>query len=171
MRRTFAVLPALAALLFAAVPVSAATAAPNSPWTPAPSGPWDVAAGVRCDFPVHGEPVVDEVEQHVLETYPDGRTKRVVYRGDLVVRVTNKDTGASYDADAGGRAVVDYREDGSQFWRVRGPVLIGFAENRGTLPRGLYTVDGSYTMEIGATGYKTLTLQHAAIDALCTHIG
>jgi hypothetical protein len=182
MRRTWAALPVLAAVLVGATPASAVSATtPTSPpaspagstgagWEPAPQAPFDAAAGARCDFPVHGEPVVDEVVQRVLDTYPDSTPKRVEYKGDLIVRVTNTDTGASYDADAGGRAVVDYRTDGSELWSVVGPVLLGFAENGGTLARGLYIVDGVYTMDISATRYKTLTMLHGRTDPLCARI-
>ncbi|MDX3233346.1 hypothetical protein [Streptomyces sp. ME19-01-6] len=179
MRRTWAALPVLAAVLVSTAPASAAahTSPPpstslstGSGWEPAPQAPFDAAAGVRCDFPVHGEPVVDEVVQRVLDTYPDGTPKRVEYKGDLIVRVTNTDTGAFYDADAGGRAVVDHRADGSELWSVVGPVLFGFAENGGTLARGLYIVDGVYTMDISATRYKTLTMLHGTADPLCARI-
>ncbi|MEU2910264.1 hypothetical protein ACWCQ0_26395 [Streptomyces massasporeus] len=151
---------------------SASTATqPTVPgWEPAPSAPWDVGAGVRCDFPVHGEPVVDEVEQRVLSTHPDGSVRRVAYRGDLVVRVTNTATGASHDADASGSAVVEHRRDGSQFWAVRGPVLVGVGEGRGSLPRGLYVVDGVFTMDIAADGFKDVRLVHGRTDDLCARI-
>ncbi|MFD7241202.1 hypothetical protein [Streptomyces massasporeus] len=150
---------------------ASATAQPTAPgWEPAPSAPWDVGAGVRCDFPVHGEPVVDEVEQRVLSTHPDGSVRRVAYRGDLVVRVTNTATGASHDADVSGSAVVEHRRDGSQFWAVRGPVLVGVGEGRGSLPRGLYVVDGVFTMDIGADGFKDVRLVHGTTDDLCARI-
>ncbi|MFC5799759.1 hypothetical protein [Streptomyces formicae] len=85
--------------------------------------------------------------------------------------VTNEDTGSAYDADASGTAVIEYRADGSQFWSVLGPVLVGFGEDKGTLPRGLYVVDGVYTMEISASGHKTLTTAHATTDDLCARVG
>ncbi|WP_431040520.1 hypothetical protein ACQUSR_00535 [Streptomyces sp. P1-3] len=170
MHRTLLALPLLVAVLVGASPALATSPPAGTRWEPAPSAPWTAAAGTRCAFPVHGEPVVDEVRRRVLETHPDGTAKRVAYKGDLVVRVTNTQTGASYDADAGGSAVVDYRADGSQFWTVRGPVLIGFGEDGGTLPRGLYTVDGTYTMDVSATGYKTLTMLRGSTDALCAHL-
>ncbi|KAK1177369.1 hypothetical protein B7755_003865 [Streptomyces sp. NBS 14/10] len=175
MRRTWAALPALAAVLVGATPASAAThpsssSSSGSGWEPAPQAPFDTAAGARCDFPVHGEPIVDEVVQRVLDTYPDGAPKRVEYKGDLIVRVINTDTGAFWDADAGGRAVVDHRADGSELWSVVGPVLFGFAENGGTLARGLYIVDGVYTMDISPTRYKTLTMLHGTTDPLCARI-
>ncbi|CAM5548255.1 hypothetical protein STAFG_8650 [Streptomyces afghaniensis 772] len=168
MRRT-----ALATLVLAAVLVGTqpASAEPAPGWEPAPSAPWDVGAGARCDFPVHGDPVVDEVVRRVLSTYPDGSVRRVAYQGDLVVRVTNTETGASYDADASGSAVVEHRPDGSQLWAVHGPVLVGVGQDQGSLPRGLYLVDGVYTMDISPTGYKSVRLLHGTTDDLCAHIG
>ncbi|MBQ0988326.1 hypothetical protein KBZ10_28230 [Streptomyces sp. F63] len=152
-------------------PAAAVSAGRTAHWEPAPSAPWDLPAGARCDVPVHGEPVVDEVVRRVLETRPDGTARRVAYKGDLVVRVTNQRTGASYDADASGTAVVEYRADGSQFWTVLGPVLVGVGENGGNLARGLYLIDGVYTLEIGPAGYKTVTMAAGSTDDLCARIG
>ncbi|MEE1737695.1 hypothetical protein [Streptomyces sp. BE147] len=176
MRRTTVVPLAVAAVLLGAVPVSAAPAGPGNGtgtgrgWEPSPSAPWDVSAGVRCDFPVHGEPVVDEVVRRVLDTYPDGSVKRVAYKGDLVVRVTNTVSGASYDADVSGTAVVDHRTDGSQFWSALGPVLVGVGAGGGNLPRGLYIVDGKYTMDISATGYRTVDMTYGTQNDICARV-
>lgn len=170
MRRT-----ALFAATVAATTVLGATPAQavvphhsGSGWEPAPSAPWDVAAGLRCDFAIHGEPVVDEVVQRVLDRHPDGSPKRVAYKGNLVIRVTNTDTGALYDADASGSAIVDYRLNGSQFWSVRGPVLVGVGE--GNLDRGMYIVDGVYTLDISSTGVKTVTMAHGSTTDICDQI-
>jgi hypothetical protein len=167
MRRTALTTLAVAAVLVGTQPASAE---PAQGWEPAPSAPWDVGAGARCDFPVHGEPVVDEVVRRVLSTYPDGSVQRVAYKGDLVVRVTNTETGASYDADASGSAVVEHRPDGSQLWAVHGPVLVGVGQDQGSLPRGLYLLDGVYTMDIDPTGYKSVHLLKGTTDDLCAHI-
>ncbi|MFK4688796.1 hypothetical protein [Streptomyces pristinaespiralis] len=184
MRRTAVALAAVAATtLMGAAPASAAGQAARSAgaeaglgsgldtgWEPSPSAPWDVAAGLRCDFPVHGEPVVDEVVRRVLETHPDGRPKLVAYKGDLIVRVTNKETGNFYDADVSGTAVVDHRTDGSQFWSVLGPVLVGVGEGAGNLGRGLYVVDGVYTIDISSSGYKEVTMAHGSTTDICEQI-
>nr|WP_281404294.1 hypothetical protein [Streptomyces roseirectus] len=132
-------------------------------WEPAPSAPWDVPAGARCDFPVHGEPVVDKVVKRVLDA------NRTFYTGELVVRVTNTETGAFYDADASGSALVELRADGGQLWTVRGPVLVGVGA--GNLPRGLYIVDGAFTLDVSSTGYRTVTLVRGTTDDLCARIG
>lgn len=171
MRRTALALVALATTaLVGAAPASAASGTGSGGWTPAPSAPWDTAAGARCDFPVHGEPVVDEVVSRVVERNEDGSTKSAVYKGDLVIRVTNTDTAASYDADASGSALITYKADGSQHWSVVGPVFVGFRENGGNVARGLYIIDGLYTLDISATGYKTVNMAYGSQDDICEHI-
>ncbi|MCC8478527.1 hypothetical protein LMJ41_11610 [Streptomyces globisporus] len=149
-----------------------ATAAPSattrgSGWEPAPSAPWDVPAGERCAFPVHGEPIVDEVVSRELPPPTEGVT-RTAYKGDLVIRVTNKETGAHYDADVSGTALVDAYASGAQFWRVLGPVLVGVGE--GNLTRGLYVVDGAYTIGISPTGTNTVAGPAVRTDSLCARI-
>nr|WP_234320293.1 hypothetical protein [Streptomyces sp. SBT349] len=150
--------------------VAAPPAAVGDGWEPAPSAPWDMPAGARCDAPVHGEPVVDEVVRRVLDTHADGSPRTVVYRGDLVVRVTNTETGASHDADAGGAAVVEYAADGSESWSVLGPVLVGVAEGGGNLARGLYIVDGVWSLDIDASGHKTVTMTSGDRYDICSHV-
>ncbi|MFD4017081.1 hypothetical protein [Streptomyces sindenensis] len=93
---------------------------------------------------------------------------RTAYQGDLVIRVTNKETGAHYDADVSGTALVDVYASGAQFWRVLGPVLVGVGE--GNLARGLYVVDGAYTIAISPTGTKTVAGPAARTDSICARI-
>lgn len=152
------------------VPAAAApaTAPPQgSGWEPAPSAPWDVAAGERCAFAIHGEPIVDEVVRRELPPPAEGVT-RSAYKGDLVVRVTNKETGAHYDADVSGSALVDVYASGAQYWRVVGPVLVGVGD--GNLARGMYVVDGVYTIGISPTGAKTVAGPVVATDSICDRI-
>ena len=132
-------------------------------WTPAPTPPFDRAAGEVCDAPVHGEAVLDEV---VEKSVPGG----VVYKGALLVEVTNTATGASTEVDASGSAYVTTGADGAQTWYVAGPVLTGFRPGRGNLPRGLYRIDGVYVLEIAADGYKTLTMIQGSTHDVCGDI-
>jgi hypothetical protein len=176
---------ALVAALGMAVPAAAAPA-PSGPaerevtvastatthgWVPAPSAPWEREAGVICDFAVRSEPVVDEVMMRVLEADANGTPTKVVYTGDLVVRLTNLETGASTEADASGDAVVEYHADGSQTWYVRGPVLMGGRDTGGNLPRGFWLIDGVFTADITATGEKTVTMLHGTQHDVCTDVG
>lgn len=174
MRRTVSVGAALAAAaLVATGPVPAAAAAGDQGvhgWVPAPQMPFDQPAGARCDFPVHVEAVVDEVRKLVLERYPDGSPQREMYEGDLLTKVTNTETGASTLVDAGGSAMVEYATDGSMTWYVTGPVLFGFGENAGTLPRGVWQIDGQFVVEFSPTYYKTLTMVHGTTHNVCTDL-
>jgi hypothetical protein len=151
----------------AAAAPTTTTARMGSGWEPAPSAPWDVAAGERCAFPIHGEPIVDEVVRRELPPPAEGVT-RSAYKGDLVVRVTNKETGAHDDVDVSGSALVDAYASGAQFWRVVGPVLVGVGD--GNLARGMYVVDGVYTIGISPTGVKTVTGPVVATDSICDRI-
>lgn len=181
MRRIVTVgLTVVSAILFAAAPAAAAPAlAAQAPaaagaeggWVPAPQASFDLPAGARCDFAVHSEPIVDEVRKLVLATYPDGSPKRELYEGDLINEITNTETGAKTLADASGTAMVEYATDGSMIWYVTGPVLLGFRENAGTLPRGLWIVDGVFIVEFSPDLInKTITMIHGTTHNVCTDL-
>jgi hypothetical protein len=160
---------ALAVILGIAVPASPAAA--DGGWVPAPSAPFDLPAGARCDFAVHSEPIVDEVRTRVLATYPDGSIKREAYVGDLVVRITNTETGASVDVDLSGSAMVERRPGGTlttnSTWYVVGPAMFGFREGGGDHPRGLWVFDGLYTVAFDANAVKTVTVYHGTERNVC----
>jgi hypothetical protein len=143
-------------------------------WVPAPSAPFDLPAGARCDFPVHGEPVVDEVKTKVLARYPDGSTKREAYVGDLVFAYTNTDTGETLEADLSGSALVEMEPGGTlttnSTWHVVGPAGFGFREGGGNRPRGIWVFDGAYSVAFDATGFKTVTMYHGTERNLCTEL-
>ncbi|TDD99093.1 hypothetical protein E1269_27510 [Jiangella asiatica] len=159
-----------AALPSGAAPDPAVAEATATGWVPAPTVPWERPAGVICDFAVRAEPVVDEVMKLVLDEFPDGTPQREIYTGDLVMRVTNLETGAYTDADASGDALIEYHEDGSSTWYVRGPVLMGGRDTGGNLPRGYWRVDGLFTADIAANGEKTVTMVHGTQHDVCTDI-
>lgn len=172
MRRLLAAgLIAAATLLAAASPASAqSAAAATGGWIPAPQASFDLPAGARCDFAIHSEPIVDEVRKLVLDTFADGKPKRELYAGALILEVTNTETGAVTQADASGTAMIEYGTDGSMTWYVVGPVLLGFKEGAGTLPRGLWVVDGVFTVEFTPTFYKTITMVHGTTHDVCTDL-
>lgn len=186
MRRLVIASAAIGSLVCAAAPAAATsvaapsphptidiapTHAPSSDWEPAPSAPWEVPAGVRCDFPISGVPVVDEVKKLTLQSYPDGTPKRELYTGALVIRITNLDTGAQTDADASGDAVIEYRPDGSMSrWYVRGPVLVGVGEDGGNLPRGMWIVDGIFTIDFTTDGKKNIHMVQGTKHNVCDDI-
>jgi hypothetical protein len=177
MRRTVVALAAVGALLGAAAPASADTVAPHQtaarvhhPWVPLPSAPFDLAAGDYCAFPVHGDPIVDQVGVKTIEDYPDGSPKRQLATGALKFRMTNTATGASTIADAGGSAVFDLFPDGSQTWHVIGPVLARFKDGVSNIPRGVWTINGIYDVNFSTTNFKTVTIFVGGVHNICTDL-
>ncbi|MDN3353620.1 hypothetical protein [Actinomadura sp. DC4] len=174
MRRTMITAAAVAAMLAGgAVPAGAGTVSSASAattrggWTPEQIPPFDAAAGVLCDFPVHYDVLVNRVRTKVVETYPDGTPKRQLAVGALFLDVSNADTGAGTVVDASGSAAIDYGTDGSMLWHVVGPVIARLAAGTSNLPRGLYTINGTYRIAFSPAGFKTITLKHGTIHDLC----
>jgi hypothetical protein len=171
MRRTIVIaLTAVAALLASAAPASAAGGVVNEPWVPLPEGPFDLPAGSYCDFAVHGDSVVDQVETKVVVEYPDGSIKKQLARGALLIRVTNTGTGAATTVNASGDAVFDFFPDGSQTWHVVGPVLAGFKDGGGNVPRGLWKISGVYDINFSPANYKTVTIRRGGLHDVCADI-
>ncbi|GAB3388057.1 hypothetical protein RMN56_13545 [Micromonospora halotolerans] len=172
LKMSVAVASVLAAIV-AALPGSASAASGGSgpgAWEPAPQEAFEMPAGARCDFAVRVEPIVDEVRKLTLATYPDGSPKRELFTGTLIDRVTNLETGATSTADASGTSLVVYGTDGSMTWYVTGPVLLGFRENAGSLPKGLWIVDGQFAVEFTPTFDKTITMLHGTTHNVCTDV-
>ncbi|WP_218577648.1 hypothetical protein [Phytohabitans rumicis] len=162
---------AVVAVVVAPAPARAAT---GGGWVPAPSAPVDVPAGVLCDFPMHSEPLVDEVRTRVLATHPDGSPKRQAFVGDLVVRVTNTATGAYVDVNASGSGLVVVQPGGTptrnSTWYAVGPAGFGFREGGGDHPRGMWVFDGVYTVAFDANSYKRVTIYHGSERNICTEL-
>jgi hypothetical protein len=135
-----------------------------------PSAPFDLAAGVYCDFPVHGDPIVDEVRVKTVAEYPDGSPRLQLATGALQFRMTNSATGASTVADAGGSAIFELFPDGSQTWHVIGPVLARFKDGASNIPRGVWTIDGVYDVNFSTTGFKTVTIFHGGVHDVCADL-
>ncbi|WBB68309.1 hypothetical protein [Micromonospora sp. WMMD812] len=140
-------------------------------WVPAPQEAFEQPAGARCDFPVRVQPVVDEVRKLVLAEYPNGSPRRELYTGALIDEVTNLATGAVTRVDASGTSLVEYAPDGAMTWYVTGPVLLGFRENAGSLPRGIWIVDGVFVVEFDPTlVHKTITMVHGTTHNVCADV-
>jgi len=167
MRRLIAA--AVSGLLAVALGAPARASRPEGPgWEREITPPFDFAAGVPCDFAVHGEPVVDAVYYKTLTTKPDGTPATQVAVGPLIYRVTNVATGEATRADASSSALLTYREDGSQTWLLHGPLLVRFREGNGNLPRGLYNLDGAaWRLDITADGHLTVSGGYRIIKDVC----
>ncbi|GAB7038252.1 MULTISPECIES: hypothetical protein [Catenuloplanes] len=168
MRRPISAAIAGVMLAIAGGTAAHATPGPGTGWHRVPTPPFDLPAGYRCDFPVHAVAVVDEVYYRTLVAKPDGSPRLEAATGPLVLRLTNVDTGATVDADAGGSSTSTYHDDGGRTIHSAGPILLGAGE-AGTLARGLYVVDGLYRIDLRPDGYRGLT-GHYTTDDLCAKL-
>ncbi|WP_052706679.1 hypothetical protein [Streptomyces rubellomurinus] len=113
---------ALAAALASAVLLLAAPAAQaddDHGWQPQPGArEYDAPAGTVCPFHLHITALVDEEETKTVSRHPDGTPEKILWRGPLIKRYTNVDTGAQADRDQSGRATEYRRSDGSTLWVV-----------------------------------------------------
>lgn len=73
----------------------------------------DVPAGHACSFAVHEHVLRDKEYYKVLATYDDGTHQAELWKGPLVMRYTNVDTGTAKVVDISGRARITYNPDGS----------------------------------------------------------
>jgi len=146
---------ALAAAVAAPAAATRSTTAPDPSgwddlvWEPYRTQPFTAPAGQLCEFTLRADPVADEEVVATVARFADGSPKVEAYKGKLVVRYTNAETGATTDKDLSGSAVVRYFEDGAYTMSMYGPVGVGFRETD-RYPRGMYVLDGFHVVHTGA---------------------
>ena len=164
--------------LLAATPAAAQsnteTATPvipaNSKWEPYRTSGFTAPAGLLCEFPLASEPLIDEERVAVLDTFDDGSPRKELYMGDLRVRYTNLDTGATVEVDLGGIAFVEYGADGSYVMTSIGPVGFGFRPTDG-YPAGMWTFDGYHQVYTAPQrAYREVLVDHGTEHNVCTDL-
>jgi hypothetical protein len=151
----------------AAASVSGTHAQAESGWTRAPQGPFKAPAGVLCPFAIGGESLKDDVVLKTVATFPDGSPSEQFFKGALIVRFTDLDTGAYVDRSLSGVSHVFYGADGSQTVDGDGPAAYAFfpADN---IPRGIYVLKGSYEVYYAPDfSFRRLTPVDGPKEDLC----
>lgn len=169
-----AAIAALGAVVPAVPAVAAASPSPALPagldWEAYRTQPFTVPAGARCAFPVAGEPVLDEERIATLTTFPDGSPEQQVITGDLRMRYTNLDTGASVEHLLDGTALITYGTDGSMVQRYVGAAMVGF-RSTDPWPVGLWRLDGYHEVRFGPDGGEREILVDGGTEHnICTDI-
>ncbi|MGI8625988.1 MAG: hypothetical protein ACR2J5_05370 [Geodermatophilaceae bacterium] len=172
--RKLSALAAVAALTFTGLglvagPVDADQT--SSPWITYREPDFTVAAGQACTFQVDAHVVSDHEAYRVLETYADGTDKVQLFKGLLKIAFTNHDTGETLTKNVNGRALIEYRPDGS-FERITilsGHFTTSIAPGNELAP-GVYYVGGKGSrLTLNPDGTKTLVLgKNGSAENLCT---
>lgn len=126
--------------------------------------PIPFAAGVACPFPVLLTPTVSS-EVLKLWTDPDGNPVRALITGNLVVRTTNLDTGASITQDASGPVDVRYNPDGSQDVTFTGRNIMLLRN-----PAGLVLLSGHAIGHVDTAGSFQILEQTGSVVDICAAI-
>ncbi len=129
----------------AGMPSPTVAAARQLSWKPYRTGAFESPAGQTCAFTLRGDPVKDREEIATWATYADGSPRLQTIRGDLRVRYTNVESGATVERDLFGVGTIAYGRDGSTTLYLVGPAAVGFKPTD-PYPAGFYALDGFHVV-------------------------
>ncbi|MEV7021219.1 hypothetical protein [Kitasatospora sp. NPDC093558] len=167
--RPLAVVAALAAAaLLAVAPTAQAHTGDGDGWQPYRSGDEDFAAGALCPFHLHIGVLVEGEETKVAARYPDGSPAKVLWRGPLVLRYTNLDSGRSVDRDQSGKATEYKLPDHSVLWLIPKNSHISARVRAGNPYHapGDFLFSGGVTLLVHPDGQPQVLVQHQ-VENLC----
>jgi hypothetical protein len=157
----------LRALTFLLVTFSVAPAMADDGWVPVPSGSNTIPAGGICPFAVQIDTVKNEVLSKTVAKYPDGSPREILYKGDLVERITNLASGRSVVRDSGAFGIEHIDRDGSMLWTFIGPIVWGLSASE-CVAAGLYAMTGTHVIAMSADGSSSrLVVDDGDKESLC----
>jgi hypothetical protein len=164
MKRLVAISLAFCALALGAAQAAAADGS-WGPWEPTFQGPISVAAGVVCPFAVSAEPVHEDlaVRYHYDDT---GAIDAYQFKGPLVARITNVESGASVDRSLSGFGTVTPHADGSYDAVFEGGLLL-FMGSGDSPSSELLLLTGRTELHGSPTGAKTVVSASGQSEDLC----
>ena len=155
-----------------AAPASAATAsaatASSVPWQQYRTAPWTDAPGAVCTFGVTTSILVDQEQERILASYPNGQPKLQEFRGPLVVRYTNTSTGQSVVRDLSGYGWFHYGADGSNEALIASHIGVTVPVGNTGFPAGEWVLTGQSLVSVDSAGTISVQLLHATAENLCT---
>jgi hypothetical protein len=134
-------------------------------WEPTFQGPISVPAGVVCPFAVSAEPVQEDLA--VRYHYDDsGAVDAYEFKGPLLARITNLDSGESVVRSLSGFGSVVPHADGSYDAVFEGGLLL-FLGSGDSPSSELLLLTGRTVLHGSSTGVKTVVAASGASEDLC----
>ncbi|MFF3072012.1 hypothetical protein ACFVSN_05295 [Kitasatospora sp. NPDC057904] len=166
--RPLAAAAALAAALLTVAPTAQAHTGGDDGWQPYTSGDEDFPAGALCPFHLLIGVLVEGEETKVAARYPDGSPAEVLWRGPLVLRYTNVDSGRSVDRDQSGKATEYKLPDHSVLWLIPKDSHISARVRAGNPYHapGDFLFSGGVTLLVHPDGQPQVLVQHR-VENLC----
>jgi hypothetical protein len=128
------------------------------------------APGDVCAFAVHEHVLHDREFFETVSRYANGNPRTQLFRGPLVMRITNVRTGVSLRRDLSGRAIESLARNGDFESLTVQTGHFGAGLPKGSQPgRGLYYVGGRWSsVSINDDGSRSLVLgPHGTAQNLC----
>jgi hypothetical protein len=168
MKRLLIISFAVFALALGAAQAAAADGSWGS-WEPTFQGAISVPAGVVCPFAISAEPVREDlaVRYHYDES---GAVDAYQFKGPLVARITNLDTGASVERSLSGFGTVTPHADGSYDAVFEGGLLL-FQRSGDSPSSELLLLTGRTELHGSPTGVKTVVSASGQSEDLCKTLG
>ena len=160
----------VAAALGVPAAAGAATTVPagsSVPWQQYRTAPWTDPPGAVCAFGVTTSILVDQEQERVLASYPNGQPKLQEFRGPLVVRYTNTSTGQSVVRDLSGYGWFHYRADGSSQALIASHIGVTVPVGNTGYPVGEWVLTGQSVVSIDSSGTISVRMLHATAENLC----
>jgi hypothetical protein len=163
MKRLVTISLAVCALALGAAQAAAADSWGS--WEPTFQGPISVPAGVICPFAVSAEPVHEDLA--VRYHYDgSGAVDAYQFKGPLIARITNLDTGTSVVRNLSGFGTVTPHADGSYDAVFEGGLLL-FQGSGDSPPSELLLLTGRTELHGSPTGVKTVVSASGQSEDLC----
>ena len=144
-----------------------AAAASSVPWQQYRTAPWTDAPGAVCTFGVTTSILVDQEQERVLASYPNGQPKLQEFRGPLVVRYTNTSTGQSVVRDLSGYGWFHYGAGGSIEALIASHIGVTVPVGNTGYPSGEWVLTGQSLVSVDSSGTINVRLLHATAENLC----
>jgi hypothetical protein len=154
----------------AVTPGEAAPSRAQPHWIRYHQADFRVPAGEGCAFAVKEHVLRDREFYKTVSTYANGKPRTELFKGPLVMRLTNVRTGTSLRRNLSGRAIETFHRNGDFDSLTVLHGHFGTTLPKGSEPgHGLYYVGGRWSsLSINADGTRTLVLgPHGTARNLC----
>jgi hypothetical protein len=118
----------------------------HPPWIPYQQADLTYPAGTYCEFEVFSEVLHDREYYKNVSTHADGTPRTQLWKGPLILRITNTETGASVDRNASGRAIMQYGPGESfESLTIQSGHFLGGARAGSEPAQGIYYMSGRWS--------------------------
>lgn len=159
----------VAGMSLVADPTAALASEGGNPWAEVAASGFHAPAGTRCEFPLTSTVLTDKERIRSLSHHSDGAPHRQKVVGQLVVRYTNEDSGASVERNLTGNGIFTWRADGTlhSLALQGGHLAVGFAPSDPEGGAFIVFTGAGHEIEFRPDGTRVVTYGAGPTENLC----